>query len=136
MKQYIIDASAAVEYLLRTAPGRQVADLVADAQLFAPELLYVEIVSVLRRGVLKALLPERRAQLALKDLTAWPIARIAHAELIDLAWSYRHNISAYDAFYVAAAQRYDIPLLTTDGPLARAPGIDISVHNIHIGANG
>jgi predicted nucleic acid-binding protein len=35
----------------------------------------------------------------------------------------RHNLSAYDAVYVALAEVLDTVLLTCDGPLARAPGM-------------
>jgi hypothetical protein len=48
--RYVIDASAAVEYLLRTPLGRKLADLIADAFILAPELLDVEVLSVLRRA--------------------------------------------------------------------------------------
>jgi len=86
----------------------------------------------LRRAVIHGKLAEPRAALALEDLIAWPIDRIAHAELVKEAWSLRHNVSAYDAFYVAAARLFDAPLLTIDGPLSRAPTLGIVVHNIQM----
>ena len=132
MIRYVIDASAAAEYLLRTPLGLKLADLIADAFLLAPELLDVEVLSVLRRAVLRQQLAESRAWLALKDLLAWPIDRIAHTALLREAWQHRHNVSAYDAFYVAAARVYDASLLTADGALARAPALGIVVQNIRI----
>jgi predicted nucleic acid-binding protein len=71
--------------------------------------------------------------LALDDLAAWPIDRIPHAALLREAWQHRHNVTAYDAFYVAAARLYDAPLLTADGPLSRAPALGIVVQNIRLG---
>jgi hypothetical protein len=71
--------------------------------------------------------------LALEDLLAWPIDRIAHTVLLREAWQHRHNVSAYDAFYVAAARIYDASLLTVDGPLTRAPALGIVVQNIRCG---
>jgi len=130
--RYVIDASAAVECLLRTPLGLNLADLIAGAFLLAPELLDVEVLSVLRRAVLRQQLAEPRAWLALEDLLAWPIDRIAHTALIREAWQHRHNVSAYDAFYVAAARVYDASLLTADGPLARAPALGIVVQNIRM----
>lgn len=132
MIRYVIDASAAAEYLLRTPLGLKLADLIAGTFLLAPELLDVEVLSVLRRAVLRRQLVEQRAELALEDLLAWPIDRIAHTGLIREAWQHRHNVSAYDAFYVAAARLYDASLLTADGPLARAPALGIVVQNIRM----
>jgi predicted nucleic acid-binding protein len=130
--RYVIDASAAAEYLLRTPLGLKLADLMAGAFILAPTLLDVEVLSVLRRAVLRQQLAEQRAWLALADLLAWPIDRIAHTALLREAWQHRHNVSAYDAFYVAAARLYDASLLTADGPLTRAPALGIVVQNIRM----
>ena len=132
MKRFVVDASAAAEYLLRTQVGLRLDDIVGGALLMSPELLDVEVVSVFRRAVLHKKLEETRAAQAVEDLVAWPVDRIAHAQLVQEAWRHRHNISAYDAFYVAAARLYDASLLTVDGPLSRAPGLGIVVHNIQM----
>jgi predicted nucleic acid-binding protein len=88
---------------------------------------------MLRRAVLHKKLETHRAGLALEDLVDWPIERISHTALVQEAWQYRNNVSAYDAFYVAAARIYDIPLLTADGPLARAPSMpSILVQNVRM----
>jgi predicted nucleic acid-binding protein len=130
--RYVIDASAAAEYLLRTPLGLTLADLIAGAFILAPALLDVEVLSVLRRAVLRQQLAEQRAWLALEDLLAWPIERIAHPVLLQEAWRHRHNVSAYDAFYVAVARIYEASLLTTDGPLTRAPALGIVVQNVRM----
>ncbi len=39
------------------------------------------------------------------------------------AWELRTNLSAYDALAVALAEQLDVPLLTADARLARAPGL-------------
>jgi predicted nucleic acid-binding protein len=129
----VIDASAAVEYLLRTPLGQKLDDLIEEAFLLAPALLDVEVLSVLRRALLQKRIEEHRARLALQDLGDWPVDRIPHANLLQEAWKHRHNVSAYDAFYVAVAKLYDVPLLTADGPLSRAPGLGIVVQNIRLG---
>lgn len=132
MIRYVIDASAAAEYLLRTILGLKIADIIEGADLIAPELLDVEVMSVLRRAVLRKRLDEHRASLALEDLIDWQVERIPHAELIREAWRHRRNASAYDCFYVALARVYDVPLITADGPLSRAPALGIVVQNIRI----
>jgi predicted nucleic acid-binding protein len=130
--KYVIDASAAVEYLLRTTLGLKVAEVIADGFLVAPALLDVEVLAVLRRAVLRKKLAEQRAAEALADLIDWQVDRIAHPPLIQEAWRHRYNVSGYDAFYVAVARLYNIPLLTADGPLARAPTLTISVRNMRL----
>jgi len=48
--KYVVDASVAVEFLLRTTVGRQVEALFAETLLIAPELLDIEVLSVLQRA--------------------------------------------------------------------------------------
>jgi predicted nucleic acid-binding protein len=127
---YVIDASAATEYLLRTPLGLKLADVIADAALAAPELLDVEVLSVIRRAVLRRQLTDQRALLAIEDLMDWSIDRISHKALVWTAWQHRNNVSAHDAFYVAAARLASAPLITTDGPLARAPSLGIEIENM------
>jgi predicted nucleic acid-binding protein len=64
----VVDASAAVEYLLLTPLGERVGDLLGGAALAAPELLDAEVLAVLRREVLAGRLRERRAAEAVDDL--------------------------------------------------------------------
>ena len=130
MTRYVVDASVAVEYLLKTPLGLAVADIIEDASLVAPELLDVETLSALRRSVLHGHLEESRARIAIVDLSHWPVDRISHRELSPLAWRYYHNVSAYDAFYVAVAHLHGIPLLTADGRLARASGLDVVIQHV------
>jgi predicted nucleic acid-binding protein len=130
--RFAIDASAAAEYLLHTSLGLKVSELIEDAELVAPELLDVEILSVLRRAVLKKRLDEKRALLAIEDLAGWDVERISHSILLQDAWQFRHNTTAYDAFYAAAARMYNASLLTADGPLSKAPGLGIVVQNIRL----
>ena len=133
MTCYVIDASAAVEYLLKTRLGKSIASVVENAALVAPELLDVEVVAVLRRALLRGCLTEERALMALGDLATWPVERMSHRSLATFAWRHRHNVTAYDAFYVAAARVSDASLLTADGPLSRAPDLGVTVHNIRPG---
>ena len=126
----VIDASAAVEYLLRTPLGLVVGDIVADADLAAPELMDAEVIAVLRRAVLHEHLPEDRALATLDDLATWRVQRISHRGLTRSAWRHRHNLPAYDALYVALAQANDATLLTADRRLARAPGLGVAVVDV------
>ena len=133
MSRYVIDASVAVEYLLRTPLGLTVADMIDRASLAAPELMDAEVLSVLRRAVLGGRLEEARARMAVDSLAYWPVDRIPHNSLAPLAWQYHRNVSAYDAFYVAAARAHDLPLMTADGRLSRASGLGVVVHHVRMG---
>jgi len=130
---YVVDASVAVEYLLRTSLGLTLADVIEGASLAAPELLDAEVLSVLRRAVLRGHLEEARAQMAIDDLIQWPLERIPHRALAPLAWQHFRNVSAYDAFYVAAARALDMPLMTADGRLSRVSGLGVVVQHIRMG---
>lgn len=130
----VIDASAAVELLLRTPVGLRVEGMLGEATLYAPELLDVEVTAVLRREALRGRVVAERAGQALEDLVAWDIERVPHRHLVADAWSLRHNVSAYDAFYLAVARRRGAALVTADGPLARIPvPTGIVVHDIRPG---
>ena len=132
MSRYVVDASVAVEYLLKTPVGLDVADIIDNASLVAPELMDAEVLSALRRAVLRRRLTEARARIVIANLSHWSVDRISHQELASVAWRYYQNVTAYDAFYVAAAYVHEIPLLTADGRLARAPGLDVVVQHVII----
>jgi predicted nucleic acid-binding protein len=126
------DASIAVELLLRTPLGENLADRIKGATLVAPALIDYEVLAVLRKLVLKKELREHRARAALEDLSLWPVRRPAGTDLFREAWQLRHNVSAYDAFYVAAARLHDGQVLTADDPLARAPRLGVIVENVRL----
>ena len=131
---YVLDASAAVEYLLERPAGARVAAVITGARLIAPETLDAEVMSALRSRVLQGAIDEARAVKALDDPEAMAVERISSRPLIPLAWGYYHNITAYDALYVAAAKVYGATVLTSDGHLTRAPAsvLDVAVRNVGV----
>lgn len=98
------------------------ARLARETALAAPELLDIEVLSVLRRQARAGLLPHRRAGQALADLADLPLQRAPHAALLTRCWHLRDNLTAYDAVYVALAEALDVALLTGDRRLATASG--------------
>jgi predicted nucleic acid-binding protein len=132
MTGYVIDASVAFEYLLRTPLGRTVASTIERASLVAPELMDAEVLSVLRKTVLQGRLDEERARMVVDDLIRWPVARVRHRELAQRAWYHHQNVTAYDALYVACASLYGIPLLTADSRLARVSGLGVVMHDVRM----
>ena len=65
---------------------------------------------------------DRRGREAMADLADMPIRRYPHDVLLPRVWDLRHNLTAYDAAYVALAEALDAPLVTRDRRLARAAG--------------
>jgi len=120
----VIDASVLVDALLVAGPARE---RLAGDNLQAPELIDAELLSVLRRLVLADKLPEGHALQALATAERMGLRRHPSRCLWPRAWELRTNLSAYDALYVALAERLNAPLLTADARLARAPGLRCSV---------
>ena len=128
-EEYVIDASAAFEYLLNTPKGQRVAELIKDVPPVAPEMLDAEVLSALRSAVMRGEIDEAQALTVLEDLADWPIERVSHRYLARSAWRFRHNVSPYDALYIALARQRGITVLTTDESLANAPA---SVLNVQV----
>jgi predicted nucleic acid-binding protein len=121
----VVDASAILEVLLRTpaAPAIEVRLFERGETLHAPHLIDLEILQVLRRYAAAGEISAERAREALDDFGAFRLRRWAHDALALRIWDLRHNLTAYDAAYVALAEALGAPLLTRDRRLASAPGI-------------
>lgn len=98
-----------------------------DEQLAAPEVIDLEIGSVLRRQRLAGTIDERRARLALDDLVDLPMRRAPHRPLLMRCWELGDNLTVYDAAYVALAEALGTSLLTADTQLSKAPGVMCAV---------
>lgn len=120
----VLDASAAVEWLLQTSTGLRVARhiRVSASTLHAPHLLDVEVSQALRRYVARGALDVQRAEEALQDLLDLRVQRYPHAPFLLRVWELRDNLTAYDALYIALAEALNATLLTGDTKLASAPG--------------
>ena len=118
----VVDASAVLDGLLGAAERELIARCLVGAvqPLAAPDLLDVEVLSVLRRWERRKEINSSRAQQALADLDALPVIRYPARALTGRVWRLRHNLTAYDAQYVARAQELAAELLTTDEGMAAA----------------
>ena len=83
--------------------------------------------SALRSLEARKALTAADATKAVNDLLAVPLVRYGHDALLARTWALRGNLTAYDAAYVALAERLNAPLLTCDAQLAGAPGLRIAV---------
>jgi len=91
--------------------------------VIGPDLLRIEVTSVLRHHALTGQLTAEQADSAISDLLAFPITVFPTAGLLRRVWELRPNLTAYDGCYVALAEAVDRPLVTADRRLARAPGL-------------
>ena len=120
----VLDASVVIDALAVTGPAGTVARslLAAEAPLHVPALLRAEVCNglcaMVRRGTVSPLiataLAVRAGELHARSYPFEPFLR--------RAWELRDNVTTYDAWYVALAERLDAALVTTDERLQRATG--------------
>lgn len=127
----MVDASAAVDLLVRSDAGERVRRFLmeaGDVTLMTVAHLDAEVLSALARLHRADVLTEREVTALLARLGDLAMERVPITSgLLQAAWSLRDNVAARDALYVAAAHAVHARLLTTDDRLARAvPDILVS----------
>ena len=127
----VLDASAAIDWLLQTAAGQQIETRIysRSESLHAPHLLDLEVAQVLRRLAREATVSAQRADQALQDLLSLRLTRYPHFVFLPHIWRLRHNLSAYDAAYVALTEKLGATLVTRDARLAASSirGVNIEL---------
>jgi predicted nucleic acid-binding protein len=91
-------------------------------RLTAPELLDLEVASVIRKALLSGALTRRRAGSALADLVELDLERISHRRMLPRIWVLHQNLTRYYPAYVTLPETIDATLVTADRRLALAPG--------------
>ena len=115
----VVDASAAVLGLLDDGDARRA---LRDEVVACPHLVDSEVAQALRAQVLRGEVEPADATRAIGAWARLGVARVGVAGLLDRIWELRGNVGVYDATYVAVAEALDVPLVTADRRLARAPG--------------
>jgi predicted nucleic acid-binding protein len=124
----VCDASAMVTVLLDSGfQGTWLADRLGGVELYAPTLLPFECSNIFRRHELGGLISADQAAQAHADLLDLPVDSFPYESVAQRVWELRHNLTSYDAAYVAVAELLDAPLITLDRRLSAAPGIRCSV---------
>jgi len=120
----VVDASALLEALLQTPAAIAVEERLFDEglPLHAPHLIDVEVIQVLRRYAATGQIEPVRCRDAIDALQDFPLRRYPHDLLLGRVWELRHNLTAYDAVYVALAEVLDTRLVTRDRRIAAAAG--------------
>lgn len=125
MTRIVLDASAAVEWVLQSEIGRRVEGAVEASEVWVPEHFYVETAATFRRLQLASQVTEERASIALSRLLGTPVHRVQIRPLLSEAWTLRHNITVADALYVVMAKHLQATLVTVDVNLANAPNLGV-----------
>lgn len=119
----VADASVFVEALLTKGELANTARAHLDStEVHAPHLLDLEVASALRRLAVRGIVSPDRASGALRQLSHALIYRHSHAPFLDRIWELRSSVGAYEATYIALAERAKTKLVTLDRRLAAAHG--------------
>jgi predicted nucleic acid-binding protein len=124
----VCDASALVALLLDGgSDGQWVTETIVGSDLVAPSLVEFESANIIRRHELAGIVSADQAAQAHADLLDLAIEPWPYELLAARAWELRHNLSSYDASYVALAELIGAMLVTLDGHISGAPGLRCTV---------
>lgn len=121
----VVDASVGIKLFVAEPLSNDAHALFAHladdppAQLFVPDLFYIECTNILWKYTRRLGLPPPDARLFVERLgqlaiTAYSTASLM-ADALDIAME--QGLTAYDAAYVALARQLSLPLVTADGHL-------------------
>ncbi|WP_030055415.1 MULTISPECIES: type II toxin-antitoxin system VapC family toxin [Streptomyces] len=118
----VVDCSALVRVLTDHGPaGHAARDRLRGLDtLAAPSLLDYELVSALFGMVRGGKLAEKEAAKAIADYQSLAVTRHETLILWQRVRELNHNLSAYDAQYVALAETLGVPLVTSDARIQRS----------------
>lgn len=125
----VVDSSTVIIAIgEKSAAAEALSCRLVDLECHAPHLIDAEVGSVLRRRLLAGAISAETAETGIRLMESVVDERYPHAgPLAQAAWRLRGAITFYDALYVALAERLDIPLLTADARLSRAPSLPCKV---------
>lgn len=124
----VCDASALVALLLDSGTdGRWAAEEIDGSSLAAPSLICFESTNIIRRQEIAGNVSADQAAQAHADLLDLAIEQWPYELLAARTWELRHNLTAYDASYVALAELIGATLVTLDQRIDRAPGLRCTI---------
>ena len=107
--------------------GAWATEITRGETLRCPVLIYVECANGLRRMERVGDLSVIEARDALQDILNFELELCSFEPFAARIWELRHNLSCYDAWYVALAESLDCPLVTLDRRIGRADVVECSV---------
>ncbi len=119
----VVDASVIASAIVDAGEvGQRFRDRLRGETIAGPDLLRIEVMSVVRRHANAGAITREQADAAFEDLVDFPISVFPTEPLLPRVWELRDNVTSYDGCYIALAEAVDGPLLTADRRLANAPG--------------
>jgi predicted nucleic acid-binding protein len=119
----VVDASLVIRLLTNRRADELLHRRLAGARtLHSPQLIDAEVASGVRGLLLGQKVQGSRAAEMLDDFASLPIRRHPMLPYQRRVIELRHNLTAYDAFYIALAESLGVPLLTGDAKLAMSLG--------------
>ena len=110
------------------ARGTWAKDAIGDVErLSSPTHIFVECAHGIRRMEHDGELTVLEAVIAYQDILELNLDLHPYQPYAERIWALRHNVTPYDAWYVALAEHLGYPLLTLDRRLSRASGIECDV---------
>jgi predicted nucleic acid-binding protein len=121
----VVDSSVLVAALLDSGPhGAWAENVLASGSLYAPQLARVEATNIFRRLERSKVVTTPEANAAQEDLMQLDMELFSFEPFAERIWELRHNITSYDAWYIALAEALKLPLATLDRPLSRVKKVD------------
>lgn len=112
----VLDASVAVDAVVDAgARGKWCPEYVGSGRGLVPDLIYPEATRALRCVEMKGLFG---VEANVEKLLGFTWVSMRFETYAQAVWPLRHDISLYDACYVALAQVTEVPLTTLDRRLA------------------
>jgi predicted nucleic acid-binding protein len=120
----VVDSSVVIAALVDSGPdGEWAEEVLANGLLQAPELVRAEATNIFRRLERAKLITTPEANAAQDDLMQLDIELFPFEPFASRIWELRHNVTSYDAWYVAIAEALNLPLATLDEPLSKSNGV-------------
>jgi predicted nucleic acid-binding protein len=118
MRRYVVDASVAAQWYFPEEHTELAESLleIAKIELVAPDLLHVEMATLLRERARRGEIDAGTAERVLEALSKAPVELKSSAELSRQALSLalREGVGLEDAFYLALAMQAGCPVVTAD----------------------
>jgi predicted nucleic acid-binding protein len=126
--EILLDASAIIA-VIADEPGSQIViNCTQNATIVSPSIISCEVANALTRMMKKNIIVSGEQMLNLaKNFKLIPIkmVNIDLEKALEIAWKYK--IYAYDAFYLEAAKKFQLPLITFDSGMKKI-GIELGLN--------
>lgn len=122
-KTLIIDASTAVKWFLPERDADRARSLLdSKHRLIAPDLLWIEVASVVWKVARRGAISDDEAQQIIADAAAFPVETVESFPLLPeaLRIATEADRTVYDSLYVALAAREGAAMVTADERLVNA----------------